>query len=600
VRTAFDRFAASIASRMSENGKIDNTPTRAGAEGDDSVGRRFLTTSRIAEIGALVAPLLTSGSSWIDRRKETVQILDDSALRRQISVDFSLRSSVKAVLEVSDGESIYAAPVFVLPKSPSSLRSFDLCDETGRSLSLISREDNAAISAAAILSLAARAAGHADPDQLPAGLRAQLREVAEAEADRGEAIARRLLSNDGTFAGDMAEFRKDPRLRGWLETVAHSSIVVVLFRSSGPRRKLVKLTFQEELKTEQRRLTRLGWAPYEVLIDSPRIEARSFHFEAEAPSGLRISKAQLTDSEHPEPVTEKGPTKRVHLYREQAATAGAGTAILSLDVAGPGFVSGAILASSLTLAALIGCLVRAPEIAGNPTSAPALLLVLPGLIASYVARPDRHALTTRLLSFARWLLLTVAFCAYIAAARVALAGTKPGAEPAISESGGALRTWLWFLTVIAGAATAGIVIGWFRGSAIRRWLKREYRFADKRAMDVPLGTLEDALASRIPNCPLPDGYTSARGMINRTIELNRSAWHGEWTLAMRLEEVADACLVRATLDYVELVPAIFVPPRQHAKEADRVRGYLDELTDWCQARRGDADEPAPNRAAAMD
>lgn len=557
----------------------------AGTGEDALVGRRFLTEDRIDEIGSLIAPLLNSGTAWIDRRKETVQILDDSALRRQVSVDFSLRSSVRALKEVGGGESIWAAPVFVLPKSPSSLRSFDLSDETGHSLSLISREDNAAISAAALLSLAAAVGGLDDPGELEPGLRAQLKEVGEADADRAEAIAGRLLSEDGEWAGQLAAFRSDARSRGWLETLAHSSIVVVLFRSEGPRRKLVKLTFQEEMKTEQRRLTRLGWAPYEVMIDSPRIEARSFHFEAEAPSGLRISKAQLTDDEAPEPVVETGPMKRVHLYREQAETAGAGTAVLSLDVAGPGFISGAMLASLLTVGALIACLIRASDIASNPTSAPALLLVLPGLIASYVARPDRHALTTRLLSFARGLILVVAFCAYLAAARVALAGSKPTAEPAIGEAAASLRTWLWGLAIVASVATIGLGITWLRGSALRRWLRREDRFTDNRSVVLSPGDLERAISSGAGGCPLPPGYTSLRGIEDGVAELNRSVWHGDWTLTLELEPVADACMARVTLDYVELVPRIMVLRRQLTAEANRIRDYLDELAGWCEEER---------------
>ena len=62
-------------------------PSNAGQAG----AHRFLVPDRIEEIGELIAPMIEHDLSWIERRKESVVILDDTALRRQISVDFSLR-----------------------------------------------------------------------------------------------------------------------------------------------------------------------------------------------------------------------------------------------------------------------------------------------------------------------------------------------------------------------------------------------------------------------------------------------------------------------------------------------------------------------------
>ena len=54
----------------------------------------FLTEPRLARIAAINAALLHPGGHWIHRRKETVTILDETALRRQISVDFTLPDSI--------------------------------------------------------------------------------------------------------------------------------------------------------------------------------------------------------------------------------------------------------------------------------------------------------------------------------------------------------------------------------------------------------------------------------------------------------------------------------------------------------------------------
>jgi hypothetical protein len=56
--------------------------------------------------------------------------------------------------------------------------------------------------------------------------------------------------------------------------------------------------------------------------------------------------------------------------------------------------------------------------------------LVPGPIASYVGRPDQHALTTRLLSAARMMLLAAAGDSYAVAATIALSGgaANAGAE----------------------------------------------------------------------------------------------------------------------------------------------------------------------------
>lgn len=540
---------------------------------------RLLSDERLVRVGALVAPLVSDGLAWIERRKETVTLLDDRALRRHITVDFSLRSTVQPLLEPSEEnvEGLYCAPIFVLPKSPSNLSAFDLIDESGNALMLISREDNARISAETLVTMVRSSGGGRE---LPADLERELRRVAQWEALRAEPIAKRLADPSGPWQQELAAFRADQRLVGWLRTLAHSSIVVVLFRSTGPRRKLVKLTFEEPISTEQKRLTRLGWAPYKVMIDSPRIEARTFHFEAEAPSGLRISQARLTDTERDEPVVETGFMKRVHLYRQSAAKAGAGTADLLLNVSTSGFVAGAMLASSLTLLALTACAIRAPDIASNPTSAPALLLVLPGLIASYSARSDRHALTTRLLSSARMLVLGIAFCAYTAAARVGLSGVAASDEKAVAAEGSSLQCWLWILTAITFVLFLALAVTWLRGSKLRPFLS-QYRFQSSRGVKVEASRLDSMLSGLgQSNCPLPANYSILDTSSEGPVVMTRSSWHGDWTLALSVEAIADCSLVSVTLDYVNLLPTGVALPFLRRREAGRIVEYLEQLERW--------------------
>lgn len=124
------------------------------------------------------------------------------------------------------------------------------------------------------------------------------------------------------------------------------------------------------------------------------------------------------------------------------------------------------------------------EIAANPTSAPALLLILPGLIASYVARPDQHALTTRLLSSARRLLLGVALCAYIAAARVALAGGTPDGGVELAAQAKSLEDWLCWLTAATVIFSVGLLVTWMRGKRRSLFRLSADRFRCSQAIEM--------------------------------------------------------------------------------------------------------------------
>ena len=205
---------------------------------------RFLRPDRIERIGNLVAPLLERDLSWIERRKESVEILDETAVQRQISVDFSLREWVEPLLpeERKGTRGPLRCPLFVLPKSPpSSLMNFDLSDGNGHSLWLISREDNARISAATLRAMARRLL---KSDALPDRLEDQLTKLCEADPAIGKEIAGRLLTPDGDDSTELSELRKNKRFCWWVRTLAHSSVIVVLFRSPVQRRMLIKLSSQ--------------------------------------------------------------------------------------------------------------------------------------------------------------------------------------------------------------------------------------------------------------------------------------------------------------------------------------------------------------------
>jgi hypothetical protein len=544
--------------------------------------QRFLTNKRIEDIGRLVAPLIRDDLSWLERRKEKVEVLDDSTLQRHVSVDFSLRGATEPLLANGSGDSLYCAPVYVLPKAPANLMSFHLRDESGQALTLINRQDNAQISAAALKTMAATVLETAKRD-LPVGLAREITRITGAEAEKGQELAARLVSkHPPAWKDELAILGKDDRFRWWLQTLAHSSLVVVLFRAPSPRRKLVKLSFEQPIATKQRWQTLLGWLPYQVGVDSSLIEARSFHFEAHSPPGLRISKASLSDDSGDDPIAEAGFLRRVHLYKSDARTAGAGTAVLWLTVGGPGFVSGALSATALTTVALTTCLFAAGEIAANSTSAPALLLALPALIASYVARPDQHALTTKMLAAVRWLLLSSALLAYAAAAWVTFTGHGSSAQAAVDERTGDLQLGLGIAAALSLIPLTSIAITWIRN---RRQALGQLTL-DGHCFDscfVAAGA-RDTYTYLTPPHEFADYELVDHNKQENQLVYLRDHWHGTWIVTIcAKDDEGFGCTLSAASAYVSKLRGVRgITPLFSRRQDAAIATVLESVREWAR------------------
>jgi hypothetical protein len=148
-----------------------------------------------------------------------------------------------------------------------------------------------------------------------------------------------------------------------------------------------------------------------------------------------------------------GDRHRVHLYLDDALKARTVVPYVQFRVRGPGFVGAAFLTSLLIVGSLTVAWRETPTLVNASTSAPSLLLLFPGLIASYLARPA-HALVTRLLNLARWALVGCAGLAYLAAGRLALITSTHPAH----ESG--LKLWLGLSAALAAVLSAALFASW--------------------------------------------------------------------------------------------------------------------------------------------
>ncbi len=289
------------------------------------------TPQKLAALGRSAADLLAgaTGPGWILRRKEKVTLLDDTAVNRQMSVDFLLPSTVPPLGSVV-GEDVYYAPLFFLPKGMDSrydprrapqppeplFANFDLRDESGRALSLPPRHWNGLVTTQFLLILitnSLESLGLFDPEAsvgiadiarqicmsevLLADVR--LEELRNSSGAPGETKARRLISKAQ---------REDDQLARMLEICAGASVAMTPLIGGRTRQGIVKLSFDEQVSDvrPKKRLRRasfaaLSWSGYELWIETPYIGAASYHFEFEAPTGLEIYDAGLLRIDGPIP-----------------------------------------------------------------------------------------------------------------------------------------------------------------------------------------------------------------------------------------------------------------------------------------------------------
>jgi hypothetical protein len=388
-------------------------------------------------------------SSWVARRKETVVVIDETTVRRQLSVDFDFADVADAVAATSDGKSVHWIPLLFLRKARGAFTGFDFLDEFGRSLPLPLSVANAEVSAStlerlAVQLLSSSAAGstHASDELL--GL---LRNIA-LEPDSN--VAERLLGGLSTphqhdpDRGDKRILWGNEKFQWLAESLAASSIVVVPISELGDSRRIVKLSYDETLAPAQddwtegrfrilrrswrRLLETLGWRGYVLYVASPFIGGRTYHFELCAPEGIIITDGLLVDADSVQ--YEQGPRSRVHFYVPDAQAKRQALSIFQFRIRAGGFVAGAWVTAMIIALALTACWHWAPTLTATSNGAPAALLLFPSIVAAYVGRVGDHPLTSRLLANARRLLFFAGALAYVGAARLAIISSSHQASPA--------------------------------------------------------------------------------------------------------------------------------------------------------------------------
>jgi hypothetical protein len=233
--------------------------------------------------------LLLLEELWVHRRVEAVHVLSPQIIRRQVSVDLTVPTRLVDLLALPGGQ--WVVPVAALRKAP--LRHFDLRDEEGRALSVLSREQNALVAQGALVAATRHALrGPVSPD-----LRAALGRVAR--EDPGDARAQVQVLAAAAQAGDRecATMLADDYVRFLLEDLTGNYLLLAVVDDLR-RRRVVKFGYDDALELARDRGPgeRLGWRGQEFTVETSAAgRTASYHAEVVIPEELRVERAAIVD-----------------------------------------------------------------------------------------------------------------------------------------------------------------------------------------------------------------------------------------------------------------------------------------------------------------
>jgi hypothetical protein len=257
-----------------------------------------------------------------------------------------------------------------------------------------------------------------------------------------------LYSDEAVAETDPRHFlRKPGPFRELAHALATHDIVTAWFVGDElPSRSVVKITFDESLHAHKlsigaRFMRTIGWKSARYHINLTEIgAAASYHVEVSLPRDLELNEIGLL-GEHYEYGWRGLPRRATQddvrdpdgffvrrakkgqlgtLYLRNPNSRRVGTAWVKVRARRQGFLSGALVASLLTTGILVLYKYHARELVHDAaaSSSSELLLVLPAILAAYIARPDDHIITTYLLRSARYVLMAVGCLPVLVALRL--------------------------------------------------------------------------------------------------------------------------------------------------------------------------------------
>lgn len=385
------------------------------------------------EFGALVE----NQAEWVHRRVESIELVDERIVRRRVSIDFDPG-------ELGELPRSPLAPIALLAKQV--LTRFDLRDEEGRSVPLASSEQNAAYAAKYMLVLAEKATG-----QPPSARLEQLCwQVARGEPDVAWAAVEEMADRLEPVETREA-LRESDRFRAAATTFADNFAVMVEV-DHPPRRRVLKLAYDQVMNTKLALRTRLGLDPASIEISLPELgDARSRHIEFVRAEGLEFwsdsLRVELPDGRTVRPRSERT-TGDAHLAVSGMRRETRGVAEVLLRAIRSGILVWGPGLAFLAAVALTGAWFALPDLAGDSAGgAASILIAVPAAFGAYLSARPSHPMESALLLGARVLVFATGALAFLGATTLAL-------NPSLTT----LRILLGVIALLSWCAFAGLVV----------------------------------------------------------------------------------------------------------------------------------------------
>jgi hypothetical protein len=389
---------------------------------------------RARNIAGAAEELLRNQAAWRHRRVETLTLVSHEDVRRAVSVDFTVPPDQRERLRMSDAEE-YAVPLALLIKRP--LVHFDLRNEEGHSLPLLTAEQNAMIDRGLLLAvLDVDLSGQGVDDVAREAVTVAAREVIEAALGFGaadDAVERLERAHD-------------------LEPLAHFRTMVGLLSErfmlwavvrGVDRRRVLKFAYDERHSHP---------SLFEHFYDVPGCtEARSYHLEVAVPRDLKARTTSLVDDATGESLaTGRRDTDRPALYYvadPEHPPVEPGVIVAYGAERARFLVPAAVMAIVITLLVAVPRLFADLEhLAGSAGPAIGLVLSTSAVFSALVLRTDEHPLLRLMLVRFRLCLVTSTLAALFATAVLGF------------QADGWLLNAGWALAAVVSAAAAGILI----------------------------------------------------------------------------------------------------------------------------------------------
>jgi hypothetical protein len=422
-----------------------------------------------SELGTLVLALTDRAQEWVHRRVESVEFRDDRTVRRSVSVDFTLPDWAPSVT-LAKNHVVRLVPLAHLKKRP--LVGFDVFDEAGQSVPLLTATQTGRVVAEGLVASARKLVHGGLTRTLQPSLEQDLRAITGDNLEEAREARHSIL-----HCGDDDERSKLAGNRGFRMLTGRyqrSFLMLVPLQDEERARRVLKFRYIEPFKRTGGPWRLLVGEPHLARFEAPGVqEGGGYHLEIDLPDGVRVTSVSLgTGDQRTQEEDDDSPStdrqvvgSKIHLcvrYFPYDAKAEAQT---GLRATRSGWLGSACFSAWL-IAIILGvgdvwlrthAKAQYPNISSTGVT---LLLVIPGIFASLLARHAEHAMVAHLLRAIRSLLVTCSLLIYVAAGTLLMARTEAQLR----------RSWAIYATLatlIAVIVTVGMLTPPLRRRLVR-------------------------------------------------------------------------------------------------------------------------------------